>query len=82
MVSALVCMVEHWTRPTVSHDLRLLWNQGLVNLGFDDNKTRFRTNDYISSVIRQDDFQNGNHKEKSSQREIIKKKNTSKRSVF
>ena len=29
-----------------------LWNQGLVNLGFDDNKTRFETNDYISSVIR------------------------------
>ena len=34
-----------------------LWNQGLVNLDFDDNKTRFRTNDHISSVIRQDDFQ-------------------------
>ena len=25
--------------------------QGLVNLGFDDNKIRFRTNNYISSVI-------------------------------
>ena len=59
-----------------------MWNQCLVNLGFDDNKIRFWTNDYISSVIRQDDFQNGNHKDKSSQREIIKKKKTSKRSVF
>ena len=59
-----------------------LWNQGLVNLGFDDNKIRFKTNDYISSVIRQDDFQSGNHKDKSSQRAIIKKKKTSKRSVF
>ena len=62
---------------------RRLWNQGLVNLDFDDNKTRFKTNDYISSVIRQDDFQSDNHKEKSSQREIMKKKKkTSKRSVF
>ena len=51
----------------------ILWNQGLVNLSFDDNKTRFRTNDYISSVIRQDGFQSGNHKEKSSQEEIMKK---------
>ena len=59
-----------------------VWNQGLVNLDFDDNKTRFRTNDYISSVIRQDDFQSGNHKDKSSQREIMKKKITSKRRVF
>ena len=54
----------------------------MVNIGFDDNKTRFRTNDYISSVIRQDDFQSGNHKDKSSQREIMKKKTISKRSVF
>ena len=54
----------------------------MVNLDFDDNKTRFRTNDYISSVIRQDDFQSGNHKDKSSQGEIMKKKTTSKRSVF
>ena len=45
-------------------------------------KTIFRTNDYISGVIRQDDFQSGNHKDKSSQSEIIKKKKTSKRSVF
>ena len=54
----------------------------MVNLDFDDNKTRFRTNDYILSVIRQDNFQNGNHKDKSSQGEIMKKKTTSKRSVF
>ena len=59
-----------------------MWNQGLVNLDFDDNKTRLRTNDYISSVIRQDDFQSGNHKDKSSQGEIMKKKTTSKRSIF
>ena len=59
-----------------------MWNQGLVNLGFYENKIRFRTNYYISSVFRQDDFQSGNHKDKSSQREIIKKKKTSKRSVF
>ena len=42
----------------------LVWNQGLVNLGFDYYKARFGTNDYISSVIRQEDFQNGNHKDK------------------
>ena len=54
----------------------------MLNLDFDGNKTRFRTNDYISSVIRQDDFQSGNHKDKSSQGEIMKKKTTSKRSVF
>ena len=59
-----------------------MWNQGLVNLDFDDNKTRFSTNDYISSVIRYDDFQSGNHKDKSSQGEIMKKKTTSKRGVF
>ena len=59
----------------------VLWNQSLVNLDFDDNKIRFRTNDHISSVIRQDDFQSGNHKDKSSQGETIKKI-TSKRRVF
>ena len=59
-----------------------MWNQGLVNLNFDDNKIKFRTNDYISSVFRQDDFQSNNHKDKSSQRKIIKKKKTSKRSGF
>ena len=57
-------------------------NQGLINLDFDNNKIRFRTIDYISSVIRQDDFQSGNHKDKSSQGEIMKKKTTLKRSVF
>ena len=45
-------------------------------------KPRFRTNNYISSVFRQYDFQSGNHKDKSSQREIMKKKTTSKKSVF
>ena len=59
-----------------------MWNQGLDNLDFDDNKIRFKTNDYISSIIMQDDFQSGNHKNKSSQWEIMKKKTTSKRSVF
>ena len=54
----------------------------MVNLDFDDNKIRFRTNDHISSVIRQNDFQSGNHKDKSSQGEIMKKKTTSKRRVF
>ena len=54
----------------------------MVNLDFDDNKTRFRTNDHISSVIRQDNFQSGNHKDKSSQGEIMKKKTISKRRVF
>ena len=54
----------------------------MINLGFDDNKTRFITNDYISSVIMQDYFQSGNHKDKSNQGEIMKKKTTSKRSVF
>ena len=49
---------------------------------FDDKKTRFRTNDYISSVIRQDNFQSGNHKDKSSHGEIMKKKTTSKSRVF
>ena len=54
----------------------------MVNLDFDDNKTRFRTNNYISSVIKQDDFQSGNHKDKLSQRKIIKKKTTSKKNIF
>ena len=59
-----------------------MWNQGLVNLSFDDNKTRFRTNDYISSVFRQDDFQSDIHKDKSSQGEIMKKNTTSKEVFF
>ena len=54
----------------------------MVNLDFDDNKTMFRTNDHILSVIRQDDFQSDNHKDKSSQGEIMKKKTTSKRRAF
>ena len=54
----------------------------MVNLDFDDNKIKFKTNDYISSVVRQDDFQSDNHKDKSSQGEIMKKKTTSKRRVF
>ena len=33
-------------------------------------------------MIRQDDFQSGNHKDKSNQGEIMKKKTISKRSVF
>ena len=78
------CQWSHFHE--VAHNLmvrrRNVWNQGLVNLSFDDNKTKFRINDYISSVIRQDDFQSGNHKDKSSQWEIMKKKTTSKRSVF
>ena len=54
----------------------------MVNLDFDDNKKKFRTNDYVSNVIKKDDFESGNHKDKSSQREITKKKITSKKSVF
>ena len=64
------------------YSLSYLWNQYLVNIDFDDNKRRFRINDYISSVIRQNDFPSGNHKDKSSQKEIMKKKTTSKRSIF
>ena len=59
-----------------------VWNQSFVNLDFDDNKIRFRTNDYVSSIFRQDDFHSDNHKDKSRQGEIMKKKTTSKRSVF
>ena len=54
----------------------------MINLDFDDNKTKFKTNYHISSVIRYDDFQSGNHKDKLSQGEIMKKKTTSKRRVF
>ena len=82
-----MCMTLFWNTWKTTWTLlifgrTLVWNQGLVNLDFDDNKTRFRTNDHISSVIRQDDFQSGNHKDKSSQGEIMKKKTISKRSVF
>ena len=36
----------------------------LVNLDFYDNKIKFETNDYISSVTRQEDSQSSNHKNK------------------
>ena len=32
MVSALVCMVTHWTKPTVSYDLRLSSSHDLNKL--------------------------------------------------
>ena len=32
MVSALVCMVTYWTRPIVSHDLRLSSSHDLTKL--------------------------------------------------
>ena len=32
MVSALVCMVTHWTGPMVSHDLRLSSSHDLTKL--------------------------------------------------
>ena len=32
MVSALVCMVTHWIRPTLSHDLRLSSSPNLTKL--------------------------------------------------
>ena len=32
MVSALVCMVTHWTEPIVSHDLRLSSSHDLTKL--------------------------------------------------
>ena len=60
----------------------IMWNQDLVNLSFDDNKTRFWTNimfqvwlgKKISKVIIT--------KTKSRQEKINKKKKTSKRSSF
>ena len=54
-----ITMLEHHLSL---HKFIRLWNQGLVNLDFNDNKTRFKTNDHISSVIRQDDFQSDNSK--------------------
>ena len=55
----------------------------MVNLGFDDNKTKFETNDHISSVTKQDDFQSGNHKDKIKPEKINrKKKKTIKESAF
>ena len=32
MMSALMCMVTHWTRPIVSHDLRLSSSHDLTKL--------------------------------------------------
>ena len=32
MVTALMCMVTHWTIPMVSHDLRLSSSHDLINL--------------------------------------------------
>ena len=32
MVSALMCMVIHWTRPTMSHELRLSSSHDLTKL--------------------------------------------------
>ena len=32
MVSALVCMVTHWTKPIVSHDFRLSSSHDLTKL--------------------------------------------------
>ena len=52
------------SKPSPNIPQPSLWNQNLVNLSFDDNKTKFRTNEYISTVIRQKDFQNGNYKNK------------------
>ena len=34
MVSALVCMVIHWTRPTISHDIKLLGSHDFTKLIF------------------------------------------------
>ena len=42
----------------------VMWNQSLVNLGFNDNKIKFETNYYISNMIRQKNSQSGNHKDK------------------
>ena len=63
------------------HRKQFLWNQDLFNFDFDDNKIKFRINDYISSMIMQDNFQSDNYKDKSSQKEIMKKK-ISQREVF
>ena len=59
-----------------------MWNQGLVNLGCDDNKTRFGTNDYISSVTRQDDFQSDTHKEQNDVKGKSIRRRRSQREVF
>ena len=56
-----------------------LWNQSLVNLSFDDNKTRFETNIIFQVWLSKKIFKVVITKTKSSQREINKKKKTSKR---
>ena len=56
VVSKYILKLDSFKRVKYARYQFNAWNQGLVNLGFDDNKIRFRTNDYISSVIRQDDF--------------------------
>ena len=71
-----------WTRYyfLIWQIISYVWNQGLVNLDFDDNKTRFGTNDYILNMIDKKISKVIITKTKSSQRKIHKK--TSKRSVF
>ena len=59
-----------------------VWNQGLVNLDFDDNKTRFRTNEHISSVIRQDDFQIGNHKDNQAKKKSWRRRPPQRKEFF
>ena len=59
-----------------------LWNQGLVNLDFDDNKTRFKTNDYILSVIRQDDFQSGNPKTNQAKEKLWRRRPPQRKKFF
>ena len=54
----------------------------MVNLGFDDNKIRFGTNDYISNVIRQEDFRNDNYKDKIKPKRYKKKKKDLKEKCF
>ena len=41
--------MKWWSEQGVDGGLheKKVWNQGLVNLDFDDNKIRFRTNDYF-----------------------------------
>ena len=42
----------------------------------------FRTNDYISSVIRPDDFQSSNHKDKSSKKKKLLRRRRPQKEVF
>ena len=52
----------------------LLWNQGLVNISFDDNKIRFVTNIIFQVWLGKKISKVAITKTKSSQREINKKK--------